>query len=82
MPKVNFKKLGRKAKNTMKRVGTIIRKGAGIVRGIIGNIDKISGGQLSRAISSDPRGAALMSGVNQLADRDARMMDREKNKNI
>jgi hypothetical protein len=69
MGKINLVRLGRKTRNTMRKIGSIVRKGASIVRGIIGNVDKASGGQLSRMISSDPRGALLMSGVNQLADK-------------
>ncbi len=69
MGKVNFKNVGRKTKNTINRVGTIIKKGASVVRGIVGTIDKMSGGGLSRAISSHPTGSAIMSGINQIADK-------------
>jgi hypothetical protein len=69
MGKVNFKNVGRKTKNTINRVGTIIKKGASVVRGIVGTIDKMSGGGLSRAISSHPAGSAIMSGINQIADK-------------
>lgn len=69
MGKVNFKNVGRKTKNTIKRAGTIIKKGASVVRGIVGTIDKMSGGGLSRAISSHPKGAIIMSGINQIADK-------------
>lgn len=78
MGKINLVRLGRKTRNTMRKIGSIVRKGASVVRGIIGNVDKASGGQLSRMISSDPRGAMLMSGVNQLADRDIRMQNKFK----
>lgn len=77
MTRLNFKRLGRRTKNTMKKIGTIIRKGASVVRGIIGNVDKISGGGLSRMISSDPRGMMLMNGVEELANRDKQIMMRE-----
>jgi len=77
MGRLNLTRLGRRTKNTMKRIGTIIRKGASVVRGIIGNVDKISGGGLSKMISSDPRAMMLMSGVEQLADRDKQIMMRE-----
>lgn len=77
MGRLNLTRLGRRTKNTMKRIGTIIRKGAGVVRGIIGNVDKISGGGLSKMISSDPRAMMLMGGVEQLANRDKQIMMRE-----
>lgn len=77
MGRLNLTRLGRRTKNTMKRIGTIIRKGASVVRGIIGNVDKISGGGLSKMISSDPRAMMLMGGVEQLADRDKKIMMRE-----
>lgn len=77
MGRLNFTRLGRRTKNTMKRIGTIIRKGASVVRGIIGNVDKISGGGLSKMISSDPRAMMLMGGVEQLANRDKQIMMRE-----
>ncbi len=69
--------MGRIFKNTIKKTGTIIRKGAGIVRGIVGNVDKLTGGQLSKMIMSDPRGMMLMAGVNALADRDDRIKMRD-----
>ena len=69
MGKINFKRLGRRTKNTLKKVGTIVRKGAGVVRGIIGNVDKITGGGISRMISSDPRAMMLMGGINHIADK-------------
>ncbi len=43
----NFKKVGRRARNTFKRIGTIVRKGASIVRSILGTIDNASGGALT-----------------------------------
>jgi hypothetical protein len=77
MGRLNLTRLGRRTKNTMKRIGTIIRKGASVVRGIIGNVDKISGGGLSKMIASDPRAMMLMGGVEQLANRDKQIMMRE-----
>jgi hypothetical protein len=53
----------------MKRVGTIIQKGANVVRGIVGTVDKISGGRLSQAINSHPAGKAIMTGVNMVANK-------------
>jgi hypothetical protein len=78
--KTNFRKVGRRFKNTMKKTGTIIRKGAGVVRGIVGTVDKLTGGQLSKMITSDPRGMMLMAGVNSLADRDKKIRNREQRK--
>jgi hypothetical protein len=66
MGKVNLQRLGRRTKNTFNRVGTIIKKGANVVRGIVGSVDKISGGALSRAISSNPKSQAIMTGVNMI----------------
>jgi hypothetical protein len=77
MGRLNLTRLGRRTKNTIKKIGTIVRKGASVVRGIIGNVDKISGGGLSKMISSDPRGMLLLGGVEQLADRDKQIMMRE-----
>jgi hypothetical protein len=45
--RTNFKKVGRRARNTFKRVGTIIRKGASVIRSILGTIDNASGGALT-----------------------------------
>jgi hypothetical protein len=78
MGKIDFKRVGRRAKNTFKRVGTIVRKAGGVVRGIIGTVDKLSGGMLSQAIQSDPRGMALMAGVNHLADKNKEIEDWER----
>ena len=76
----NFKKVGRRARNTFKRVGTIIRKGASIVRSILGTIDNATGGALTSKLQSDPRSALLLGQVNALADRDARINVREQSK--
>ena len=74
----NFKKVGRRARNTFKRVGTIIRKGASVIRSILGTIDNASGGALTARLQSDPRSAMALGTVNALADRDARINDRER----
>lgn len=76
----NFKKVGRRARNTFKRVGTITRKGASIVRSILGTIDNATGGALTSKLQSDPRSAMLLGQVNALADRDARINVREQSK--
>jgi hypothetical protein len=75
--RTNFKKVGRRARNTFKRVGTVIRKGASIVRSILGTIDNASGGALTARLQSDPRSAMLLGQVNALSDRDARINARE-----
>jgi hypothetical protein len=72
----NFKKVGRRARNTFKRIGTIVRKGASILRSILGTIDNATGGALTSKLQSDPRSAMLLGQVNSLADRDARMTAR------
>lgn len=69
MGKINFKRLGRRTKNTLKKVGTIVRKGAGVVRGIIGTVDKITGGKISRMVSNDPRAMLLMGGLDHIAEK-------------
>ena len=82
MMRTNFKKVGRRARNTFKRVGTVIRKGASIVRSILGTIDNASGGALTARLQSDPRSAMLLGQVNALSDRDARINAREQNRKI
>jgi hypothetical protein len=69
--KPNFKKLGRRIKNTGRRIGTIIRKGSSFVRTILGTIDNASGGALTAKLQSDPRSAMVLGQVNRLADIDA-----------
>jgi hypothetical protein len=78
----NFKKVGRRARNTFKRVGTVIRKGVSVIRSILGTIDNASGGALTSKLQSDPRSAMLLGQVNSLADRDARMNAREQNRKL
>lgn len=77
--RTNFKKVGRRFKNTVKKVGTIIRRGASVAKTILGTIDNFSGGALSARLQSDPRGALALGLVNNLADRDRRIKfkDRE-----
>lgn len=69
MGKVNLQRLGRRTKNTLKRVGTIVQKGAKVVRGIVGTVDKLSGGGLSKAINAHPMGRAAMTGVNMIGNK-------------
>ncbi len=80
--RTNFRKVGRRARNTIKRVGTVVRKGASTVRSILGTIDAATGGALTSMIQQDPRGAVALGAVNALADRDARIKDRERVKKL
>lgn len=77
--RTNFKKVGRRFKNTVKKVGTIIRRGASVAKTILGTIDNFSGGALSARLQSDPRGALALGLVNNLANRDKKIKfkDRE-----
>ena len=59
----------------MKRVGTIVKKGSGVVRTILGVVDNLSGGALTQKLQSDPRSALLLGQVNRLADLDAKKRD-------
>jgi len=78
--RTNFKKVGRRFKNTVKKVGTIIRRGASVAKTILGTIDNFSGGALSARLQSDPRGALALGFVNNLADRDRRITERGERK--
>jgi hypothetical protein len=69
MGKINLQRLGRRTKNTMKRVGNIVQKGAKVVRGIVGTVDKLTGGGLSKAINTHPMGRAVMTGVNMIGNK-------------
>jgi hypothetical protein len=75
--KTNFKKVGRRFKNTVKKVGTIIRKGASVAKTILGTIDNFSGGALSARLQSDPRGALALGLVNNLANKDKQIKYRQ-----
>jgi hypothetical protein len=75
--RTNFKKVGRRFKNTVKKVGTIIRKGASVAKTILGTIDNFSGGALSARLQSDPRGALALGLVNNLADKDKQIKYRQ-----
>jgi hypothetical protein len=78
--RTNFKKVGRRFKNTVKKVGTIIRRGASVAKTILGTIDNFSGGAVSARLQSDPRGALALGLVNNLADRDRRITERGERK--
>jgi hypothetical protein len=69
MGKINLQRLGRRTKNTLNKVGTIVKKGAKVVRGIVGTVDKFTGGGLSKAINTHPAGRAIMTGVNVVANK-------------
>ena len=60
------KHFGRKLRHSIRKGSSILRRGATTAKTIIGKVDKISGGALTRAISSDPRGRALLTGVNMI----------------
>jgi len=77
--RTNFKKVGRRFKNTIKKVGTIVRRGASVAKTILGTIDNFSGGALTARLQSDPRGALALGLVNNLANRDKQIKfkDRE-----
>jgi hypothetical protein len=66
--KPNFRKTSRRARNTFKRIGTIIKKGAGVAQNIVKTVDKFTGGALSSMISRDPRGAMLLGALDAVAD--------------
>lgn len=80
--RTNFKKVGRRFKNTVKKVGTIIRRGASVAKTILGTIDNFSGGAISARLQSDPRGALALGLMNNLANRDQRIKDREQQRKL
>lgn len=59
----------RKFMHTLKKGGSIIRKSGNVAKSIIGKVDKFSGGALTKALQSDPRGQALLTGVNMVSDK-------------
>ncbi len=75
--RTNFKTVGRRALNTIKRVGTVVRKGASTVRSILGTVDAATGGALTSMIQRDPRGAMALGALNAIADRDDSIADRD-----
>lgn len=59
----------RKLFKTVRRGGNIVRKSGNIAKGIIGKVDKFTGGALTKALQSDPRTQAMLTGVNMVADK-------------
>ena len=55
--------------NFLKLLGVVVRRSGNIAKGIIGKVDKFSGGALTKALQSDPRTQALLTGVNMVADK-------------
>jgi len=68
--RTNFKKVGRRFKNTVKKVGTIVRRGASVAKTILGTIDKFTGGAMTARLQADPRSALALGLVNNLANKD------------
>ena len=64
MSRFNIKRFGRKAFKGLKKGASIVRKGASTAKSILGTVDKLSGGMLTSAMASDPRGRALLTGIN------------------
>jgi len=59
----------RKLFKTVRRGSSIVRKSGNIAKGIIGKVDKFSGGALTKALQSDPRTQAMLTGINMVADK-------------
>ena len=59
----------RKLFKTVRRGGSIIRKSGNIAKGIIGKVDKFTGGALTKALQSDPRTQAMLTGVDMVSDK-------------
>ena len=61
------KRLGRKLFKSVKKGGSILRKSANVTKSIIGQVDKLSGGALTKSLNEDPRTRAMLSGVDVVA---------------
>jgi hypothetical protein len=59
----------RKLFKTVRRGSSIVRKSGNIAKGIIGKVDKFTGGALTKALSSDPRTQAMLTGIDMVADK-------------
>ena len=59
-----IKRFGRRLKNTVRKARKIVGGGARTIKTILGAADKLSGGQASAALASDPRTALALRGVN------------------
>ena len=64
MRRPNLKRGLRKALHTVKRGAGIVRRVATTAKTLIGKVDKMSGGMLTKTLQTDPRGQALLTGVN------------------
>ena len=62
------KRLGRKLFKSVKKGGSILRKSANVTKSIIGQVDKLSGGALTKSLNEDPRTRAMLTGVNVIAN--------------
>tara|TARA_Y100000389_G_C17301872_1_gene433388 strand:+ start:533 stop:733 length:201 start_codon:yes stop_codon:yes gene_type:complete len=62
------KRLGRKLFKSVKKGGSILRKSANVTKSIIGQVDKLSGGALTKALNEDPRTRAMLTGVDVVAN--------------
>lgn len=63
------KNFQRKLFKSVRRGSSFVRRNGNIAKGIIGKIDKFSGGALTKALQSDPRTQALLTGINMVADK-------------
>ena len=59
------KHFGRKLRHSIRKGGSIVRRAATSAK-IIGRVDKMSGGALTKALQSDPRTKAMLTGVNMV----------------
>jgi hypothetical protein len=59
----------RKLFKTVRRGSSFVRRSGNIAKGIIGKIDKFSGGALTKTLQSDPRTAMLLAGINTISDK-------------
>ena len=63
----NIKRGLRKALHTVRRGAGLVRRVATTAKTIIGKVDKMSGGMLTKTLQTDPRGQALLTGVHAVA---------------
>lgn len=68
MAKFNVKRFGRKAFKGIKKGASLVRRGATTAKSILGKIDKISGGMLTKTLQTDPRGQALLTGIDTVSN--------------
>ena len=60
------KHFGRKLRHSIRKGGSIVRRAATSAKTIIGRVDKMSDGALTKALQSDPRTKAMLTGVNMV----------------